>query len=70
MFVSITTSQEVIKVLLSKYHIVDNPRKFALYEKTVEPSKTGKIDVIQLFTINSAMIAAHFVVFCSLSQLP
>jgi len=36
-----TTSQEVIKVLLSKYHIMDNPRKYALYEKTALPGQTG-----------------------------
>jgi Ras association domain-containing protein 1 len=29
----------VIKVLLSKYHITDNPRKFALYEKREEHGK-------------------------------
>jgi len=43
LFVSITTSQEVIKVLLSKYHIMDNPRKFALYEKTSLPGHTGEM---------------------------
>jgi len=37
-----TTSQEVIQVLLSKYHIMDNPRKFALYEKTALPGNTGE----------------------------
>jgi len=40
-FASMTTSQEVIMVLLSKYHIMDNPRKFALYEKIAQPGKTG-----------------------------
>jgi len=39
--ISVTTSQEVINVLLSKYHIMDNPRKYALYEKTALPGKTG-----------------------------
>jgi len=38
-----TTSQELIKVLLSKYHIMDNPRKFALYEKSAVPGKTGEL---------------------------
>jgi len=48
-----TTSQEVIKVLLSKYHIMDNPRKFALYEKTVHPGKTGNM-TIELLSIKFA----------------
>jgi len=36
---SITTTAEVIRVLLAKYHITDNPRKFALYEKIAEAGK-------------------------------
>jgi len=40
-----TTSQEVIQVLLSKYHIMDNPRKFALYEKSAQPGQTGKLGI-------------------------
>lgn len=38
---STTTTQEVIRILLSKFHITDNPRKFALYEKTQEIEKTA-----------------------------
>ena len=34
-----TTTQEVIKALLSKFKITDNPRKFALYEKVIEGEK-------------------------------
>ncbi|KAK2158040.1 hypothetical protein LSH36_178g03003 [Paralvinella palmiformis] len=34
-----TTTQEVIKALLSKFKITDNPRKFALYEKIAEGDK-------------------------------
>ena len=30
-----TTTQEVIVMLLQKFKITDNPRKFALYEHTV-----------------------------------
>jgi len=30
------TTPEVIQVLLSKFHITDNPRKFALYEKVLD----------------------------------
>lgn len=33
--------QEVIKILLGKFHIVDNPHKFALYEKQELPSSDG-----------------------------
>ena len=33
---SITTAQEVIRALLQKFKITDNPRKFALYEKIDE----------------------------------
>jgi Ras association (RalGDS/AF-6) domain len=40
---STTTTLEVIRVLLSKFHITDNPRKFALYEKTQQIDKTGNI---------------------------
>jgi Ras association domain-containing protein 1 len=34
-----TTAQEVIKALLHKFKITDNPRKFAVYEKIMEPGK-------------------------------
>jgi Ras association domain-containing protein 1 len=37
---STTTTQEVIRILLSKFHITDNPRKFALYEKSQHPNKS------------------------------
>jgi Ras association domain-containing protein 1 len=30
-----TTAQEVIRALLAKFKITDNPRKFALYEKPI-----------------------------------
>lgn len=36
-----STSKEVITLLLKKFHILDNPRKFALYEQ--ELSSRGKI---------------------------
>jgi Ras association domain-containing protein 1 len=38
---STTTAQEVIRALLSKFKITDNPRKFALYEKNLGNRKTG-----------------------------
>jgi len=31
-----TTTREVIGMLLSKFHIKDNPRKFALYEQMTD----------------------------------
>jgi hypothetical protein len=41
LFFSESTSKEVISLLLKKFHILDNPRKFALYEQ--ELSSRGKI---------------------------
>ncbi|XP_076109579.1 uncharacterized protein LOC143078606 isoform X1 [Mytilus galloprovincialis] len=38
---SVSSSKEVIALLLKKFHILDNPRKFALYEQ--ELSSRGKI---------------------------
>lgn len=35
-FCSDTTAQEVIRALLQKFRITDNPRKFALYERLNE----------------------------------
>jgi len=32
--ISETTTREVIRMLLAKFHIQDNPRKFALYEQS------------------------------------
>ena len=58
--ISMTTSQEVIKVLLSKYHIVDNPRKYALYEKTSRPGKTGSFcDRFSFSQTDSRMAIVH-----------
>ena len=48
---SSTTVQEVIRILLGKFHIVDNPHKFALYERLETPVEgrkpTGKEIMIQ-----------------------
>ena len=38
-FCSSTTTSEVIRALLQKFKITDNPRKFALYEKIFEADK-------------------------------
>jgi hypothetical protein len=37
-----TTTHEVIKALLKKFKVVDNPRKFALYERHYEQGETAK----------------------------
>jgi Ras association domain-containing protein 1 len=37
-----TTTHEVIKALLKKFKVVDNPRKFALYERVYEQGETRK----------------------------
>ncbi len=37
-----TTAQEVIKALLQKFKITDNPRKFALYEKVANEGEKGE----------------------------
>jgi hypothetical protein len=43
MFVCSTTSAlEVIVSLLKKFKVVDNPRKFALYERFYENGETAK----------------------------
>jgi len=34
-----TTTEQVIRALLAKYKITDNPRKFALYEKVEQNGK-------------------------------
>ncbi|XP_069693750.1 ras association domain-containing protein 1-like isoform X3 [Periplaneta americana] len=38
-----TTTHEVIKALLKKFKVVDNPRKFALYERYYEQGETAKV---------------------------
>ena len=38
-YCSSTTTSEVIRALLQKFKITDNPRKFALYEKIFEGDK-------------------------------
>ena len=37
-----TTTHEVIKALLKKFKVVDNPQKFALYERYCEQGETTK----------------------------
>jgi len=43
---STTTAQEVIRALLSKFKITDNPLKFALYEKNLGNRKTGRTNCL------------------------
>lgn len=40
---SMDTTQEVIKALLAKFNITDNPKKFVLFEKIERPGKIGAI---------------------------
>lgn len=37
-----TTTNEVIVIILNKFRVVDNPRKFALYERYLESGETVK----------------------------
>lgn len=43
-----TTTREVIAALLGKFKVVDNPQKFALYEKTCDLQQTGKAKLHRL----------------------
>lgn len=45
---SMDTTQEVIKALLAKFNITDNPEKFVLFEKIEGPGKIGNCILIQL----------------------
>ena len=38
---STTTTKEVIVALLKKFHIIDHPRKFAMYEQDFDGHKIG-----------------------------
>lgn len=37
-----TTTREVIVALLRKFKVVDNPQKFALYERNIDSTQSGK----------------------------
>ena len=54
LFFSETTAHEVIKVLLTKFYITDNPHKFALYEK--HTSAEGESKSIYGSTLNSLAV--------------
>lgn len=45
---SMDTTQEVIKALLAKFNITDNPEKFVLFEKIEGPGKIGNCILIHL----------------------
>ena len=43
MFFSSLKTKDVITALLKKFHILDHPRKFALYEQELKNNKIGKL---------------------------
>ena len=45
-FLSETTTHEVIRALLKKFKVVDNPQKFALYERYYEQEETAKGELL------------------------
>lgn len=77
-FLSDTTTHEVIKGLLKKFKVVDNPRKFALYERHYEHGETAKgeqlcgaVNIIRSFCmiLNLLLNISHYVVNNSVSVL-
>ncbi len=54
-----TTSQEVISILLRKFKIVTNPRKFALFECNNEDGGV----YLSLFTILLSVICTQLIVY-------
>ena len=42
-FFSSLKTKDVITALLKKFHILDHPRKFALYEQELKNNKIGKL---------------------------
>lgn len=42
------STQEVIKALLAKFSITDNPQKFVLFEKIEGPGKIGNYSAVTL----------------------
>lgn len=51
MICSDTTVYEVIRCLLTKFRITDSPRKFALYEKTLNSDGKSKLKYVALNAI-------------------
>ena len=46
------TAERVVEALLQKFRIVDNPHKFALYEKSVKEQGHGKKYLCLIFIIS------------------
>lgn len=53
-----TTTHEVIKALLKKFKVVDNPRKFALYERFQEPGETAKFKMRRIADSEKPLVLA------------
>ncbi|KAK4298650.1 hypothetical protein Pmani_029018 [Petrolisthes manimaculis] len=53
-----TTTRELIVALLHKFKVVDNPQKFALYEKTCDPLQPGKGKLRRLGDTECPMVLA------------
>jgi len=46
---SSTTSQEVISILLKKFKVISNPRKFALYEMNIKDNSEASFPLSYVF---------------------
>lgn len=53
-----TTTREVIAALLGKFKVVDNPQKFALYEKTCDTAQIGKAKLHRLGDTECPLVLA------------
>ncbi|XP_021916433.1 ras association domain-containing protein 1-like isoform X2 [Zootermopsis nevadensis] len=53
-----TTTHEVIKALLKKFKVVDNPRKFALYERHYEQGETAKVKMRRIAESEKPLVLA------------
>ncbi|XP_023712432.1 ras association domain-containing protein 1 isoform X2 [Cryptotermes secundus] len=53
-----TTTHEVVKALLKKFKVVDNPRKFALYERYYEQGETRKVKMRRIAENEKPLVLA------------
>jgi hypothetical protein len=53
-----TTTHEVIKALLKKFKVVDNPQKFALYERYCEQGETTKVKMRRIAENEKPLVLA------------
>ncbi|KAJ9582961.1 hypothetical protein L9F63_022687, partial [Diploptera punctata] len=53
-----TTTHEVIRALLKKFKVVDNPQKFALYERYYEQGETAKVKMRRIAENEKPLVLA------------